>query len=95
MAECILSHLNDQAFYDRIRVAAWERAKTFHWSQVLLLACDPPGVRFLRGMERRQILVKLLTGEAAESFCAFLSEEAETQRENCQVYFEYNPTSMI
>ncbi len=40
LAECILSHLNDQAFYDRIRVAAWERAKTFHWSQVLPLACD-------------------------------------------------------
>ena len=81
------------ALETEVRAALQERPD---WKRkVLLLACDPPGVRFLRGMERRQILVKLLTGEAAESFCAFLSEEAETQRENCQVYFEYNPTSMI
>jgi len=26
--------------YDRYRLAAWERAKTFHWSRVLPPACD-------------------------------------------------------
>ncbi len=26
--------------YQQFRVAAWQRAKTFHWSRVLLVACD-------------------------------------------------------
>ena len=49
----------------------------------------------LRGMERRQILMKLLTSPETETFCAFLAQQAEIPRENCRVTFEYNPTSMI
>ena len=26
--------------YDKFRVTAWERAKTFHWSKILPPACD-------------------------------------------------------
>ena len=32
--------LNTPGFYERLRVAAWERAKTFHWSKILPVACD-------------------------------------------------------
>ena len=63
--------------------------------KVLLLSNEPPGIRMLRGMERRHILMKLLTGEEAEAFCGFLSEKAAVSRDHCQITFEYNPTSMI
>ena len=63
--------------------------------KVLLMTCEPPGIRFLRGMERRQILFILLVGPEAESLCALLAEMAERPREGVRVLFEYNPTSMI
>ena len=74
-----------QALADR---PAWQK-------KVLLMTCEPPGIRFLRGMERRQILFKLLVGPEAESLCALLAEMAERPREGVRVLFEYNPTSMI
>jgi glycosyltransferase involved in cell wall biosynthesis len=40
LAEQIVSVLADDARYQRYRRAAWERAKTLHWSQVLPRACD-------------------------------------------------------
>lgn len=39
LAGAIEDLLRDPARYQRYRVAAWERAKTFHWSQVLPVAC--------------------------------------------------------
>ena len=30
----------ESGMYERLRVAAWERAKTFHWSKILPIACD-------------------------------------------------------
>ena len=60
--------------------------------KVLLLSTEPPGIRMLRGLERRQILMKLLAGPECEAFCAFLAELAERTERTC---FEYNPTSMI
>ena len=71
-------------------------AKHPSWKKkVLLLSNELPGIRMLRGMERRHILMKLLTGEDAEALCAFLSEKAAFSRDNCQITYEYNPTSMI
>ena len=67
---------------------AWQK-------KVLLMTCEPPGIRFLRGMERRQILFKLLVGPEAENLCALLAEMAERPRDGVRVLFEYNPTSMI
>lgn len=32
--------LHDTSRYERLRHAAWERAKTFHWSKILPPACD-------------------------------------------------------
>jgi glycosyltransferase involved in cell wall biosynthesis len=40
LAESMLSLLRAPQPYDRYRVAAWERAKTFHWSRILPPACD-------------------------------------------------------
>jgi glycosyltransferase involved in cell wall biosynthesis len=40
LADQIVSLLADDARYQRYRRAAWERAKTLHWSQVLPRACD-------------------------------------------------------
>lgn len=40
LAAAIAELAGDEARYQRYRVAAWERAKTFHWSQVLPPACD-------------------------------------------------------
>ncbi len=40
LAEAIEGLMHDPERYQRHRVAAWERAKTFHWSQVLPPACD-------------------------------------------------------
>ena len=62
---------------------------------MLLLSGEGPGIRMLRGMERRQILMKMLTGSETEAFCAWLAEQAETPRAGCVICFEYNPTSMI
>ena len=63
--------------------------------KVLLMSTEAPGIRFLRGMNRRQILFKLLTGKDTEDFCGYLTEEAETPRDGVQACFEYNPVSMI
>jgi glycosyltransferase involved in cell wall biosynthesis len=40
LADQILGILTDDARYQRYRRAAWERAKTMHWSQVLPRACE-------------------------------------------------------
>ena len=36
----IISLLNNPIEYDRLRVNAWERAKTFAWQKVLPPACE-------------------------------------------------------
>ena len=40
VADSVLALLNKPAEYDRLRVNAWERAKTFAWQKVLPPACD-------------------------------------------------------
>ena len=62
---------------------------------MLMMTPEPPGVRYLRGLERRQILFKLLVGPETEAFCAFLTDLAEQEREKAKVCFEYNPTSLM
>ena len=63
--------------------------------RILMMTSEPPGIRFLRGQARRQIIFKLLTGGVTEEFCAFLTERAEQARPGITAFFEYNPTSMI
>jgi hypothetical protein len=40
LARCIARLAANQAEYQQYREQAWQRAKTFHWSQVLPTACD-------------------------------------------------------
>lgn len=40
LAERIQQLVEDPLAYERLRVAAWERAKAFHWSRILPIACD-------------------------------------------------------
>ncbi len=40
VADAVAALVNEPERYARYRKAAWERAKTFHWSQVLPPACD-------------------------------------------------------
>lgn len=49
VADSVLALLNKPAEYDRLRLNAWERAKTFAWQKVLPPACD-----WLEGQARRR-----------------------------------------
>jgi len=40
LADRIMELVADELRYQRLRLGAWERAKTLHWSQVLPPACD-------------------------------------------------------
>ena len=63
--------------------------------KMLMMAQEPPGIKFLRGLHRRHILFKLLTGRDTEEFCGYLTELAERASPGVQACFELNPISMI
>ncbi len=78
--------------------------------KVLLFSSELPGIRMLRGLERRQILIKALVGAETDALRGLMAgmaeasekteqagktEKRETGRADCRVTFEYNPTSMI
>ena len=63
--------------------------------QVLMMSPEPPGLKLLRGLHRRQVLFKLRTGPDTEAFCAFLTETADRPRPAARSCFEYNPTAMM
>ena len=62
-------------------------------SNMLLL--DQPGVKVLRGKSRWHVMFKLLVNPATEEFVAALTELAREHQEGAEVYFEYNPTTMM
>lgn len=63
--------------------------------KVLMMNRELPGVRYLRGQHRRQILFKLLTGPETEALCGFLTETAEAAGGEAEALFEYNPVNMM
>ena len=66
------------------------------WARkVLLLSNDVPPVQFLRGKHRRHLLMKLLVSKETEAFCGALAELAGQTQKNAEVWFEYNPTTMM
>ena len=66
------------------------------WSKkLLLLSNDTPGVKVLRGKNRRQVLMKLLVSREADEMIAAMTELAREPYDNTEVWFEVNPTSMI
>ncbi len=52
-ADCLQALLAQPADYDRLRINAWERSKTFAWNKVLPPACD-----WLESQARRHALPK-------------------------------------
>lgn len=64
--------------------------------RVLTLIVDQPGARFLRGKSRWHVMLKLAAGPDADALCAALTDLAREEREDgVEVYFEYNPVTMM
>jgi primosomal protein N' (replication factor Y) len=63
--------------------------------RVLMMLLDQPGVKVLRGKSRWHVMFKLLVNPATEEFVAALTELAREPQEGAEVYFEYNPTTMM
>lgn len=60
LADAIAALLREPERYQRYREAAWERAKTFHWSRVLPVACD-----WLEAMARGEAFVPMAAAAPA------------------------------
>ena len=67
---------------------AWKR-------RTLMTLADQPSVKVLRGKSRWHVMFKLLVNPATEEFVAALTELAREPQEGAEVYFEYNPTTMM
>ena len=67
------------------------------WNRrVLTRIVDQPGARYLRGKHRWHVLLKLSASPEAERFCAALTDLArEPRQEMAEVFFEYNPVTMM
>ena len=67
------------------------------WNRrVLTHIVDQPGARYLRGKHRWHVLLKLSASPEAERFCAALTDLArEPRQEMAEVFFEYNPVTMM
>ncbi|MGN0754515.1 MAG: primosomal protein N' [Aristaeellaceae bacterium] len=63
--------------------------------RVLMMLLDQPGVKVLRGKSRWHVMFKLLVNPATEEFVAALTEMAREPVPGAEVYFEYNPTTMM
>ncbi|MCR5567223.1 MAG: primosomal protein N' [Clostridiales bacterium] len=63
--------------------------------KLLLISNDTPGVKVLRGKNRRHVLMKMLVGREAEEMIAAMTELARGGFENTEVWFEVNPTTMM
>ena len=63
--------------------------------RTLMMLLDQPGVKVLRGKSRWHVMFKLLVHPSTEEFVAMLTELAREPIEGAEVYFEYNPTTMM
>ncbi|MBR4459609.1 MAG: primosomal protein N' [Clostridia bacterium] len=67
--------------------------------KVLTQIVDQPGARFLRGKTRWHVLLKLAAGPDADALCAALTDLARETRDalegRAEVFFEYNPVTML
>ena len=63
--------------------------------RVLMMLFDQPDIKVLRGKSRWHVLFKLLVNPATEEFVAALTDLAREPHEGADVYFEYNPTTMM
>ena len=63
--------------------------------KLLLISNDAPGVKVLRGKNRRHVLMKMLVGPEADAMIAEMTEMARRPFEGTDVWFEVNPTTMM
>ena len=63
--------------------------------RTLLLRLDQPPVKLLRGKCRWHVLMKLLDHPDAEPMVGALTELARQESPGADIYFEYNPTTMM
>ena len=63
--------------------------------KLLLISNDAPGVKVLRGKNRRHVLMKMLVGPEADAMIAEMTEMARQPFEGTDVWFEVNPTTMM
>jgi primosomal protein N' (replication factor Y) len=64
--------------------------------RVLLMHMDAAPVKLIRGKTRYHVLFKLFEHPDGHTFAGFLSDLAQAQSEPlCQVYYEWNPASMM
>jgi primosomal protein N' (replication factor Y) len=64
--------------------------------RVFLMRMDAAPVKLIRGKTRYHVLFKLFEHPDSRVFAGFLSELAQAQSgAKCQVYFEWNPASMM
>ncbi|MDD6050657.1 MAG: primosomal protein N' [Clostridiales bacterium] len=63
--------------------------------RVLMMRMDQPGIKVLRGKTRWHVMFKLLVNPVTEEFVAALTELAREPIPGVEVYFEYNPTTMM
>ena len=63
--------------------------------RTLMMRLDQPSITVLRGKTRWHVLMKLLVHPETEQFAAALSDLAREKQEDAEVYFEYNPTTMM
>ena len=63
--------------------------------RTLLMLLDQPSVKVLRGKNRWHVMFKLLVHPETEKFVAALTDLAREPAEGAEVYFEYNPTTMM
>ena len=66
------------------------------WAAIrLLFTVEQPPLTMIRGRFRWHVLFKLRAGSEAERLCGVLSGLAEERQEDCDVYYEYNPSAMM
>ena len=63
--------------------------------RTLMMLLDQPGVKVLRGKSRWHVMFKLLVNPATEELVAALTDLAREPQDGAEVYFEYNPTTMM
>ncbi len=64
--------------------------------RVLMMRMDSAPVKLIRGKTRYHVLFKLFEHPDSRLLAAFLSDLAQEQnRPDCQIYFEWNPASMM
>ena len=63
--------------------------------RTLMMRLDQPSVKVLRGKNRWHVMFKLLVHPDSEAFAAELTELARETDGATDIYFEYNPTTMM